>query len=668
MKKVNKIIYTGTLAVALSLAFSSCSDFLSESYDSGYTTEYFDTEEGLNSLAISLYGNIRYHFAYEWAYAYTQYGCDEFSTGTDLTSDPWNLYDSRLAPYVTTVNANTPSPDNLWDQMYYGIASSNTIISKEAIFTTESIKNLCLGEAYMLRGYNYFRLISQYGGVVLKTTPSEGVERYFTRSSVEECTKQVIEDLTKAYELLPETNSRGTGGWNKGTAAHFLAKALLFRCSERNDEWNSSYKENDLKQIITLCDYVISTHPLASDFRDLWNWTGIDCAAEKNPELLMVAMFNGDSSAAGRFGNRTFSYYSSQFSNYGGGWVKRGPWVGLDFQRCRPTEYNYSVYDKENDSRFWKSFKTTYNANQTGGGGYNTALGGLAIVFICNDKNDNRFAATTFGKSGVSNFINPVTNKDVPNAFIQYKGGAWQEYGNNIFASLSKFEDGSRADEKNDTGHRDGVLARTGETYLIKAEALVRQNKFQDAIVVINQLRKRAEFKSGEDRSKHTDGTAGFKENSLYSASTVINKVSFFNSDLYKAYSETNSYYLSTGLPVSIEASSLQISSYKNLPTEDEAILSKLNCTSDYDRMLNFIMDERTRELNGEFVRWEDLSRTKLLLRRAQAFNKEVKASNSIKEHHLLRPIPQAFIDGLQNQDGSALSSEQKASLQNPGY
>lgn len=42
-------------------------------------------------------------------------------------------------------------------------------------------------------------------------------------------------------------------------------------------------------------------------------------------------------------------------------------------------------------------------------------------------------------------------------------------------------------------------MARTGETYLIKAEAQVRSGNFQDAISTINQLRARAEWKNGED-------------------------------------------------------------------------------------------------------------------------------------------------------------------------
>lgn len=34
---------------------------------------------------------------------------------------------------------------------------------------------------------------------------------------------------------------------------------------------------------------------------------------------------------------------------------------------------------------------------------------------------------------------------------------------------------------------------------------------------------------------------------------------------------------------------------YTQLPAEDEAILKEIGATSDYDRMLNFVFNERTR-------------------------------------------------------------------------
>lgn len=683
--KINKYMFGGLLALATSTSFTSCSDsFLDEEYKSGYQTPYLETPEGVFDLATSLYANLRFWFAYDWAHATTQIGVDEFSIGTDNSNEAWNIYDNRLGPTVVTQNGNTAASSVIWDQMYYGIASANKVIAYADAITDKEKHDMVLGEGYFLRGYNYYRLCAQYGSVVLITEPTEGVVRTFNRSSEEDCLALVIDDLQKAYESLPEKSIeslRGKLGWDKYAAAHFLAKALMLRVSERNDSWNSAYKSEDLTRIVTLCNAVIgSHHKLAQDYRDLWNWTGTDCETETLSEWLLVAQFNKDAAADGRYGNRIYSNFNPQFSNaVFGNWIQRGQWVGVDFQRCRPTEYNYMCFDKVNDSRFWKSFRTIFNANRNlGESSYDkpdgtkyvvAEAGDPVIMFIPNGtKANNIYYAEDwnqylFGERGKSTF--KYNGKDVPNAILHYtKDGQWNTYPDNVFCGLCKVEDGTRDDEKNDYSSRDGVLARVAETYLLKAEALVRQNKYQEAINVVNILRERAEYKAGEDRTIHTDGNQAFETNSQYEKYTTY----------YKAHSKVNTYVLSTGISDFSDATDLTISSYTQLPEEDELILSKLNgvkgysCSGDYERMLNFIMNERTRELDGEWVRWEDLSRTKLLVPRAYAFNKEVATSASLDDHHVLRPIPQSFIDGLTNEDGSALSDEQKKALQNPGY
>ncbi|MDR2816036.1 MAG: RagB/SusD family nutrient uptake outer membrane protein [Proteiniphilum sp.] len=60
------------------------------------------------------------------------------------------------------------------------------------------------------------------------------------------------------------------------------------------------------------------------------------------------------------------------------------------------------------------------------------------------------------------------------------------------------------------------------------------------------------------------------------------------------------------------------------------------------------------------------MSRTGLLIKRVRAFNPE--AATNIKDKHILRPIPQTFIDGLTQNDGSPLTEEQKVSFQNPDW
>lgn len=712
MKYLYNKILIGVILVSV-VGFWSCGDdFLYEEQTTAYSTQYFETEEGLAALATSLYGNIRWHFGYEWAYGITLYGTDEFTNGADLTSEPWNNYDNRLSPANATVetgaaNRNCPPIDGLWNQMYYGISSANLIIANGEKISNEDVRNKSMGEAYFLRGYNYYRLFAQYGGVVLQTEPVIGVVRNFERSSAEETMAQIISDFEKAYELLPTTNWRGMGTWTKYAAAHFWAKALLFRASERNSDWNASYIESDLVRCVQLCDEVITARPLASDYWDLFaRWTGVDNANEGLPEILMSAQHNADSSTKGRFGNRTHSYFTPQFNTFSGGWVSRGPHIGgQDFQRCRPTEYNYSTYDNVNDARLWKSFRTVYGVNNIMDNTLNQSFGANAvnlgdqgIIFILNKKDDNRFDGEPYGKFGRPSaggrFINPETDKWVPNAFPLYLEGEYvlptynsngDATKSNVFCGLNKTQDGTRTAESGDA-YRDVIMARTGETYLVKAEAQVRQGKYQEAISTVNQLRTRAQWKSGEDRELYVDGSVAFPlKNSLYSTSTNFTKngkkdnyVNWFanshpgynNGNLKDAagniYLTRNTYYLSTGIEKTTGASSLQISSPSSLPAEDEAVLAELGVSGEYDRMLNFIFNERTRELNGEWNRWEELSRAGLLIKRAKAFNPE--AARNISDKHILRPIPQTFIDGLTQDNGSPLTTAQKEALQNPGW
>lgn len=65
--------------------------------------------------------------------------------------------------------------------------------------------------------------------------------------------------------------------------------------------------------------------------------------------------------------------------------------------------------------------------------------------------------------------------------------------------------------------------------------------------------------------------------------------------------------------------------------------------SSDVD--LDLILDERARELCGEYKRWMDLKRTGKLIERTLEYNNLAKADNALKDYHLLRPIPQSVID-----------------------
>ncbi len=698
--KTQYIKITGIVLFVVTLLMTpSCSpDFLNEDLTTAYSTQYFETEEGLEALAVSLYGNIRWHFGYEWAYGTTLYGIDEFTHANDLTNEMWNTYDNRFGPIGATTatgaaNKNATAPEFLWDQLYYGIASANTLIANADKIENEAVRNYSLAHAYFLRGYNYYKLTAQYGGVVLQTEPVDGVKRDFIRATDEECWEQVISDFREAYNLFEgEVFTYGKGiTWTKATAGHFLAKALLFRASERNSDWNSSYIDADLAEAIEACTYVINSRSIESDYRDLYaNWTGIDCPAEQSDEILMAAGFNGDDVTQGRFRNRTYPYFNPQFSAFSGGWVKRGVWIGgMDYQRCRPTEYTYAVFDHVNDSRMWKTFKTVYGLNTNVDPSLGLELGDPAVVMILNTQDDDTYDDYTFGayiqnpnwtddagrlpewkvgarQTETDGSLTDTVGQYVPNSLVLYQNGQYvaPEFKStpncNFFAGINKTEDGTRQAEKGDS-FRDVTMARVAETYLMRAELYVRQGNYGAAMADINVIRERAEWKDGENRSYYVDGSIAFEENGLNTGSAAEN---YINSNLWM-----NTYYLSNpDVEVTTAASDLTLNSFPdNLPAEDEAILAKLGVSNQYERALHFILNERTREMLGEWERWETLSRTGTLIQRTRAFNPEA-APGITENKHELRPIPQSFIDGVLNSDGTNLTADQRAAWQNPGY
>ncbi|WP_223154828.1 RagB/SusD family nutrient uptake outer membrane protein [Aestuariibaculum sediminum] len=230
----------------------------------------------------------------------------------------------------------------------------------------------------------------------------------------------------------------------------------------------------------------------------------------------------------------------------------------------------------------------------------------------------------------------------------------------NFFAGINKTDDGSRFAEKGDA-HRDVTMARLAETYLLRAECYVRLGQYSNAMTDINTVGTRGQWKQGENRSYYVDGPVAFENNDLNTGCAATN---YINSNL-----NMNTYYLSNpNVAVTTDASDLQLTSFPaDLPDEDEDILTKIGAGTDYERALHFILNERTRELLGEWQRWETLSRTGTLISRAKAFNPEAATSITVNKHEL-RPIPQSFIDGLLNDDGSNLSDSQKAAWQNPGY
>lgn len=668
MNKYNKYIKLSIVAVAIFASQSCKKNFLDETLKTARSTDFFKTDAGIQQLAVGTYYQVfNVPFNGEWIYCATNYGTDEFHIGGDPSNSPWNNYDQTFNSIVTVVNSNTAAANYQWDALYTGIGDANLLIENatNSTSTSTAIKSTALGEGLFMRAYNYLRLVAQYGGVPLQLKPLSTVQLEFTRATPKDVCQQIIDDLTKAKDLLPATGA--PSHITKDAAMHYLAKAYLFRSSEINSSWNASFVASDLASCVTLCNQVIGNHPLASNFASLWNFTGINSANETLPEIILSSQYTNDVNTNLATGSTQHLYFVSRYDVQDQ--MARDLTGDRPFSRMATTYYMYRLYDMVNDSRFWKSFKTKSALNGASPVAPNVK-GDLGIMFVIDQPGDTRFSLSKICKSTAgTNLVQDVfgTGRNIPTTYVAYPNGRTTDGALNTdlttagqsFPSCSKFMDGSRNSLNDVVGHRDMILARSAETYLIAAEAKIRLAKagtgsYADALPYINAVRTRGQYTSGENRAAYNDGG-----NTLQSASLQSPGVG-------PSFYPGNSYYESNNIPVTTTASaSLAINDFNTLPAQDQYIATTLGLSSTYDKMLCLLLDERSRELCGEYMRWEDLSRTQTLVSRAKAFN--VDAAASVAAKHTLRPIPQSFLDGVQA-NGQALTAAQKTAMQNPGY
>ena len=692
--KLNRILFAALIASITVSSITSCSEsFLDENLTTQYSTDRFKTQEGLDELVTGAYQKLKFKFNYIWGIQCYNMGVDEFTDANNVIP-AWNHYSQDLNSSENA--ANQP----IWDNYYGLVEPANILIQNIPQYYNQSSPtyNTRLGEAHFLRAYAYFELVKQFGGVPLKLVPSTSAETYFTRNSAEEIYTQVISDFGEAYRLLPD-KGESIGRINKYAAAHFLAKAHLFRASELYSDWNSNYIASDLDAVIQYGSEVVDAHPLCNDYVELWDYEQPNGANEKVSEVILAAQFSNDESTWGRYGNQMHLYYPAVYQGNDIGGCKRDISGGREFSYVSATEYTMQVFDRVNDSRFWKSFITCYGANETKSAPTWTAEdmpyapagvkegdkrfsgGELGMKYIVNDPGDNRYEkypnapAYTVLKDG--KMCNTYT-------YVRYFKG--QEHSWNInektgnyydiiphkrSVALSKFRDGYRVSIASQFGTRDAIIARSADDVLMVAEAYIRKGEanYDKAVEWMNKLRERAGYKTGEDRSKNVDGGQAYKNNPYCSGKGGG------HSSEGAIYWEENTYYESNNIEQETTASTkttMKLNSVADVynSTVDTPIYNELGCTSNADKMMCFLLNERTRELCGELQRWEDLARTKTLDARWHKFNDG--ASRGLgefkSEKHYYRPIPQAFLDGITNSNGSALSNEEKKAMQNPGY
>lgn len=258
-----KKIYLMAIAV-MGILFSACNDFLEENVRGQENLDtYFQGPGDAEAFIMGCYGSVT---------EYTWWKIERMWILSDMcTDDYWmgntgqNQEEYISLAHYQGVGQSNGSISDFWQYRYKGILRCNIALDRiPDVEMDENLKARLIAEAKFLRGYFYFDLVKNFGGVPLVTgfvMPHE-VEG-ITRSSVEECYKFIENDFSEAAAALPlrsQLSANESGRATRGAALGFLGKVQVY-----NGEFAAAVR--------TLGEQLIETnqYDLMPDFGQIWN-------------------------------------------------------------------------------------------------------------------------------------------------------------------------------------------------------------------------------------------------------------------------------------------------------------------------------------------------------------------------------------------------------------
>lgn len=230
--------YIVILLVLITLASSCSKDFLKEDPSTAVSVDKAILTDG--DMMEALAGT------YRILQSYFLFGRNAVVMG-DILADNVYLSSSNSGRLLTLNNYSFAEGATesrfLWTQSYYAILQANRIIGSDLKESVNS--NQLKAEAYAIRALLYLNLVNWYGkpytvnpaadGVPLVTVSSDkaGVLIMPARNTVADVYAQVISDLDKAYQIMPETppaiHITNTNFISKSAVKAIQARAYLYK-------------------------------------------------------------------------------------------------------------------------------------------------------------------------------------------------------------------------------------------------------------------------------------------------------------------------------------------------------------------------------------------------------------------------------------------------------
>lgn len=332
-----------------------------------------------------------------------------------------------------TDNATTSDPRG-WTELYGMIGTCNLLIDVAANPSsdpklTDSARNQMVASAKFLRAFHYFNLVKAYGGVVMTLhTYSADTAVRIARSSVADCYKQIVADLTDAISVLPNSYPNVVNQHTRATKP--AAQALLAKVYAQ---------EGDYADCLTACNAVLPSQ---------YGGTGLSSfSLVKN----FADLFDDDKST-----NTTESFFEIQ--HVGG---TSAPTRNFATWLIAPSDYNLTIPDP-----FTKFVTPTQDlVNDYKNSGDLVRMNGVMVF-----ENDS----TVF--NGRIFFDNPNHYPTTATTQIPY-----------LITRGQHVQGGSY----NAGGSQSVILLRLADIILLKAEALNNTGNTADAIPLVNAIRAR---------------------------------------------------------------------------------------------------------------------------------------------------------------------------------
>lgn len=590
-----KFLRNSLILSAVILAASGCTKLMEEEPRTFFAPTFFSTPDGIRGGVSGIYSNLRPHWGTQIFIQLFNGGTDETLRGGAADVQHWFTYNQ---PQIKT-SANDYT--GFWNAMFININTANGVLQYGAdadLPATE--KTQLLAQAKFLRGFCYYYLVTTFGAVPLHTTFSTSASTADAPAPLADLYAQMIKDFTESAAELPNTPAAGTGKpATKSTALFLLSKAYLWR------GWSSAAQSTDFQQayntakglIDNKATYGLNLLPYYPNvFRE---------GQEYSSEVIMVIDHTKDQ----KFGG-----------NNAPGTGAGGPGA------------NHSNF-------MWRPNYPTLGANYPAAGGSSVTV---------RDINNGR----PFQR------IRPNTKYIIDQAFAnratdsRYEGTFQTFWLSNSTASSIRGTNGATTPR--------GTLINGVDTSIWMADRLVTPAE-------------RAAFKGIIFEPNHLAGatvpwTASYFPNLRKFDDSTRADMNDYSDRPYILFRFAEVYLVAAEAALkggaTPQAAADMINVLRNraalkanqTPAQYAAAVTAQQITS-ADVTIDFILDERSRELFGEDCRWWDLARTKKLVERVKAHNPE--GGPTVQDFNMLRPIPQSQID---------LVTEGPKYPQNPGY